>query len=158
MTFNTHSTGLRMKQGGQYGGFRIINGHQFKHLGQFNFRDGNRYFDARTNLSGSSIMYMFYVVGYLYGSGNINGWSSGYTYDPSGPTAILNKYTHNIGNAQIINTYRTSSSFLTIKCDRFSSGYTEGYLDLYFHTHDVGNQNACVVAQFAQNNTAGNHF
>jgi hypothetical protein len=100
---------------------------------------------------------MFYVVGYLYNNGLIVGWSSGYTYDPSGPNAVINTFTQNIGQSSIVRTYRSGGA-LCIKLNRNSSGYTEGQVDIYFHTHDAGTQNACVINAFAMNNNSGNHF
>jgi hypothetical protein len=159
LTFDNHpNNGLRMQTGGQYSNnYRTINGFTFKHLGQFNFRADGQYFDARTNLTGGSIMYKFHVIGYLYNNGIICGWAGGYTYDPSGPNAILNKFFINRGNSHINNTYRSGGK-LCIKLDRFSTGYSEGQVDIFFQTHDTGTQNAAVIEAFALNDTAGNHF
>jgi hypothetical protein len=162
LQFNNHPlNGLSMQSGGQVGAsYRTINGFTYKHLGQYQFRGQpgpGRYFDARTNLTGGSNMYMFHVCGYLYNNGQIVSWAGGYTYDPSGPNAILNKFFINPANSHINNTYRSGGK-LCIKLDRFSNGYSEGQVDIFFHTHDVGTQNAAVIEAYALNDNAGNHF
>lgn len=131
-----------------------FNGWQFKNLGSINFRADNRYLDIKTNTGGE--MQMFLVVGYLYNSGNI--WSIAGSYSYTG-NSILNSYIQNTGNSTILRPYRTTggSQWLCLKMDRGSSGYSEGYLTIYFHTHGTG-QNSTEITAYAQNNSTGDFY
>jgi hypothetical protein len=133
--------------------------HNWKHLGFYNLRDGNQYLDIKTNNAYNSLMYMFHVVGYLYNQGEVISYTSGYSY--TAPSTILNQYTHNLGN-QSISTYRTASpsggGYLCLKINRGTTGYSEGQLNVYFHSHDTSAQNAITVTSWAQNNNSGNYY
>jgi hypothetical protein len=134
-------------------------GNQWKLLGFFQLRDGSQYLDVKTNITSNSCMYMFHVCGYLYNQGEVISYTSGYTYTP--PSSILNQYTHNLGN-QSISSYRTAGpaggGFLCVKVNRGTTGYSEGQLAVYFHSHDVGLQNSAQVTAWIQNNTGGNFY
>jgi hypothetical protein len=134
-------------------------GNQWKLLGFFNLRDGSQYLDVRTNITSNSMMYMFHVCGYLYNQGEVISYTSGYTYTP--PSSILNQYTHNLGN-QSISSYRTAGpaggGFLCVKVNRGTTGYSEGQLAIYFHSHTTELNNTCEVTAWSQNNVAGNFY
>lgn len=129
-------------------------GFQFKHIGYFQFRDASRYFDLKTNINGG--MQMFLVIGYLYNSGNIFSIAGSYSYTTN---TVINKFTQNLGNSTISDTYRTASNnLLCLKLDRGNSSYSEGFVQIYYHNHDVGTQNSCEITSYAQNNTAGAYY
>jgi hypothetical protein len=152
----TAGQGLQTAPGfGDDSSFRSFTGYNYKYLGFFNFRDGNRYLDIRLNTTADNIMYQFHVHGYMYNSGQIVSWTCGYTYISN---SILNKFTINSGNTHIINTYRSAGGNLCLKMDRFSSGYSEGYVAVYFHSFDAGTQNAMGISAYAQNNNGGNFY
>jgi hypothetical protein len=134
-------------------------GMNWKHLGFFQLRDGSQYLDIKTSNSFNSLMYMFHVNGYLYNQGEVISYTSGYSYTP--PSSILNQYTHNLGN-QAISSYRTAGpaggGFLCLKINRGTSSYSEGQLNVYFHSHDTSAQNSINVVSWAGNNTAGNFY
>ncbi len=130
-----------------------------KHLGFYTLRDGSQYLDVKTNNSPNSLMYMFHVVGYLYNQGEVISYTSGYSY--TAPNTILNQFTHNLGN-QSITSYRTTSpaggGFLCVRINRGTTGYSEGVLSVYFHSHDTSAQNAIAVTAYAQNNAPSNFY
>lgn len=143
--------------GGNIQSYRTFTGWNFKYLGFFEFRAGNQYLDIRLSTTADNIMYQMHVQGYLYNSGQIVSWNCGYTYNIPA-NSILNQYTINSGNSSIVNSYRTSSGNLCLKLNRGSSGYSEGYVAVYFHSFDAGTQNAMGISAFAQNNSAGNFY
>jgi hypothetical protein len=134
-------------------------GTNWKHLGFFNHRDGAQYLHVKTNISSNSCMFMFHADGYLYNSGNVVSWTGGYTYTP--PSSILNQFTVNSGNCSVA-TYRTAGpaggGFLCLRVNRNGSGYSEGQVNVLFHSHDTSIQNAAAVTAWAQNNDAGSFF
>jgi hypothetical protein len=131
----------------------------WKHLGFYQLRDGNQYLDIKTSNAYNSLMYMFHVVGYLYNQGEVISYTSGYSY--TAPNTILNQYTHNLGN-QSISSYRTASpsggGYLCLKINRGTSSYSEGQLNVYFHSHDTSAQNSISVVSWAQNQSSGNYY
>jgi hypothetical protein len=135
-------------------------GDNMKHLGFFNFRDGSQYLHVKTNISSNSCMFMFHVMGYLYNQGNVISWSGGYTYTP--PSSILNQYNSNVGSGSTVATYRTAGpaggGFLCLRVNRNTSSYSEGFLSIFFHSHDTPQQNSTAVTAFAQNNDGGNFY
>ena len=134
-------------------------GTNMKHLGFFQHRAGSQYLHIKTNINSNSCMFMFHAFGYLYNSGNLVSWAGGYTYTP--PSSILNQFNINSGNCSVA-TYRTSSpaggGFLCLRINRNNSGYSEGQLSVFFHSHSTGIQNSTVVTAWAQNNNGGNFF
>ena len=141
---------------GEYANSAVqFRGFQFKHLGYYQFRADSRYLDIKTNIGGG--MQMFLVMGYLYNSGTIFSIAGSYSY--TGNT-VITKSTQNLGSGTTISdTYRTASTnLLCLKLDRNNSGYSEGYVQVYYHNHDVGTQNGCEVTAYAQNNTVGAYY
>jgi hypothetical protein len=149
MNYNGNTTDYRTR----------FTGNNMKHLGFFNHRADAQYLHVKTNISSNSCMFMFHAFGYLYNSGNLVSWAGGYTYTP--PSSILNQFNINSGNCSVA-TYRTAGpaggGFLCLRVNRNNSGYSEGYLSVFFHSHDTVLQNATVVTAFAQNNDAGNFY
>jgi hypothetical protein len=136
--------------------YRIFGGLNFKNLGHFNFRADNQYLHVKTNVTSNSEMHLFFIHGYLYSNGNCFSIAGGYTF--TAPSTILNQSYQNLGAVTVSGTYRTaapsSGGFLCLRLNRNSSGYTEGYVTVYYHTH--GNEmNNAEVLSFSQNNNAG---
>jgi hypothetical protein len=138
---------------------RKFTGTNWKHLGYYTHRADAQYLHVKTNISSNSCMFMFHAFGYLYNSGNLVSWSGGYTYTP--PSSILNQFNINSGNCSMT-TYRTAGpaggGFLCLRINRNSSGYSEGNLSVFFHSHDTSIQNSVVVTAFVQNNDGGNFY
>lgn len=134
--------------------YRYFNGFNFKNIGMYQFRGGSQYLHLRTNLTGENIMFQSFVHGYLYNNGNCWGIHGGYTYQGS----IINQFTQTQGNYGFSGSYRGSGGNLCLRFVRGDSGYTEGYVTVYFHSFDTATQNACSVISYAQNNTSGSTF
>lgn len=152
---NMTGYGIYFDRGQQQAGQSVyFNGWQFKNLGSINFRADNRYLDIKTNTGGE--MQAFLVMGYLYNSGNIFSFHGSYSYIGN---SILNQFTQNLGSSHIMRSYRTTggSQWLCLKMDRFSSGYSEGWLSIYYHTHGTG-QNTTEITAYAQNNSTGDFY
>jgi hypothetical protein len=148
-TYNNDTTSNRAR----------FTGTNWKHLGYFQHRADGQYLHVKTNISSNSCMFMFHADGYLYNSGNLVSWAGGYTYTP--PSSILNQYQINSGNCSVA-TYRTAGpaggGFLCLRVNRNNSGYSEGQVNVFFHSHSTGIQNAAVVTAWAQNNDGGNFY
>ena len=166
---NLENESLRFKQGsyaspsgtgGVYASndYRVFGGLNFKNIGHFNFREF-QYLDIKTNMTSNSLMFMFFAHGYMYNNGNMYSISSGYSY--TAPNTIINQFTQNLANCSIASTYRTTSpsagGYLCVKLNRGSTGYTEGYVTLYFHTHGL-DMNSCQVLAYTTTNNAGNVY
>ena len=134
--------------------YRHFNGWNFKNLGMFQFRAGSQYLHIRTNLTSDGLMLQALCQGYLYNNGNSFGIMGLYTYQGG----IINTHIQNMGNYGFHGCYRGSGGNLCLRLGRGDSGYTEGYVTVYFHSFDAPTQNACEVIAYAQNNTSGGHF
>jgi hypothetical protein len=124
------------------------------HIGSFTHRADNQYLDIRTNNNSGSLMFMFHIYGYLYNSANINTWIGGYSYLSN---SILNLYVQNLGNCSAT-AYRTSNGFLCLKINRNASGYSEGKLNVFFHSWSQGEMENMAVTSYAQNNSGSNFY
>ena len=130
-------------------------GNGWLHIGSFTHRADNQYLDIKTNNNAGSLMFMFYIYGYLYNSANMNTWIGGYSYSGN---SILNLYTQNLGNCSAT-AYRTSSNnFLCLKLNRNNSGYSEGKVNVFFHAWSQGEMENMCVTSYAQNNSASNYY
>jgi hypothetical protein len=130
-------------------------GNGWLHLGSFTHRDGNQYLDIKTNNNAGSLMFMFYIYGYLYNSANMNTWIGGYSYSGN---SILNNYVQNLGNCTAT-TYRTATNnYLCLKLNRNNSGYSEGKVNVFFHAWSQSEMESMCVTSYAQNQTTGNYY
>jgi hypothetical protein len=130
----------------------LFAGFDYKLIGYFPFRDGARYLDIKTNISGNNIMHQFMAHGYLYGHGNIFAMRGGYVYEGD---VINEPNTSMTGANQIVDIYLASDGALCVKLDKTSSSYTEGRVAVYFHAHDKAVQNSIFVTRYRQNNVSG---
>ena len=130
-------------------------GNGWLHLGSFTHRDGNQYLDIKTNNNAGSLMFMFYIYGYLYNSANMNTYIGGYSYSGN---SILNNYVQNLGNCTAT-TYRTATNnYLCLKLNRNNSGYSEGKVNVFFHAWSQSEMESMCVTSYAQNQTTGNYY
>lgn len=129
-------------------------GFNFKNLGMYQFRAGSNYLHIKTNLTSDNIMFQSLAHGYLYNNGNCWGIHGGYTYQGG----IINQSTQTQGNYGFSGTYRGSGGNLCFRLVRADTGYTEGYITLYFHAFDANIQNAASVVAYAQNTNSGSAF
>jgi hypothetical protein len=84
----------------------------------------------------------------------MNTWIGGYSYQSS---SILNLYVQNLGNCSAT-AYRTSNGFLCLKLNRNASGYSEGKVNVFFHSWSQGEMESLAVTSYAQNNSASNYY
>jgi hypothetical protein len=130
-------------------------GNGWLHIGSFTHRADNQYLDIKTNNNAGSLMFMFYIYGYLYNSANMNTWIGGYSYTGN---SILNLYTQNLGNCSAT-AYRTATNnYLCLKLNRNNSGYSEGKVNVFFHAWSQGEMENMCVTSYAQNNSASNYY
>lgn len=134
--------------------YRQFNGLNFKNLGMFQFRNGADYLHLKTNMTGDNIMFQVYAHGYLYNSGNLLGIHGGYTYQGG----IINQFTQTQGNCGFSGSYRGAGGNLCLRLYRGSSGYSEGYVTVYWHAFDATLHNPCSIIAYAQNTNAGSAF
>lgn len=127
-------------------------------LGRIRFRGSSngQVLDIKTNQNSNSCMFQFVVKGYMYNQGNFNNVLGGYMYTNN---SIINVHTQALGNANnTLTVYRSSDGFLCLKMNRGTSGYSEGYVNIYFHSHDTSRTNGCEITNFAGNNSTANYF
>ena len=137
--------------------FNAFNGTGPKFLGVYPLRAGSQFLDIAINTTSDNIMYYAMFRGYFYGRGSRWSWTAGYTYQGS----IINVQNHFVlnGNAANLTAYRGAAGSaypanLCLRMDSGSSGYTEGYGELYMFAHSNSLQNAFQVAAFSENNAA----
>ena len=132
----------------------VTSTHMMTHLGEFTLRDGSQYLHVKTDITSDSLMMFFSAWGYLYNSAGLIGWAMGYAYTG---TSILNTYLYNVGSTSFHGLYKTASPHnVCLRFNRGGTGYTEGKINIFFATHDLGIRPAVVA--FSQNNTAGNYY
>lgn len=130
-------------------------GNGWLHIGSFTHRADNQWLDIKTNNNAGSLMFMFYIYGYLYNSANMNTWIGGYSYTGN---SILNLYTQNLGNCSAT-AYRTATNnYLCLKLNRNNSGYSEGKVNVFFHAWSQGEMENMCVTSYAQNNSVSNYY
>jgi len=137
--------------------FNAFNGTGPKFLGVYPLRAGSQFLDIAINTTSDNIMYYAMFRGYFYGRGSRWSWTAGYTYQGS----IINVQNHFVlnGNAANLTAYRGAAGSaypanLCLRMDSGSSGYTEGYGELYIFAHANSLQNGFQVAAFSENNAA----
>jgi len=137
--------------------FNAFNGTGPKFLGVYPLRGGSQFLDIAINTTSDNIMYYAMFRGYFYGRGSRWSWTAGYTYQGS----IINVQNHFVlsGNAANLTSYRGAAGSaypanLCLRMDSGSSGYTEGYGELYIFAHANSLQNGFQVAAFSENNAA----
>ena len=137
--------------------FNNFSGTGPKFLGVYPLRGGSQFLDIAINTTSDGIMYYAMFRGYFYGRGSRWSWTGGYTYQGS----IINIQNHFVlnGNTADLTAYRGAAGSaypanLCFRMDSGSSGYTEGFGELYIFAHATTLQNAFQVAAFAENNAA----
>ena len=137
--------------------FNNFSGTGPKFLGVYPLRGGSQFLDIAINTTSDGIMYYAMFRGYFYGRGSRWSWTGGYTYQGS----IINVQNHFVLNGGTANltAYRGAAGSaypanLCLRMDSGSSGYTEGYGELYMFAHSNSLQNAFQVAAFSENNAA----
>ena len=137
--------------------FNAFNGTGPKFLGVYPLRGGSQFLDIAINTTSDNIMYYAMFRGYFYGRGSRWSWTAGYTYQGS----IINVQNHFVlnGNAANLTSYRGAAGSaypanLCLRMDSGSSGYTEGFGELYMFAHANSLQNGFQVAAFSENNAA----
>jgi len=137
--------------------FNTFNGTGPKFLGVYPLRGGSQFLDIAINTTSDGIMYYAMFRGYFYGRGSRWSWTGGYTYQGS----IINIQNHFVlnGNTADLTAYRGAAGSayplnLCFRMDSGSSGYTEGFGELYIFAHVPTLQDAFQVTAFAENNAA----
>ena len=137
--------------------FNNFSGTGPKFLGVYPLRGGSQFLDIAINTTSDNIMYYAMFRGYFYGRGSRWSWTAGYTYQGS----IINVQNHFVlnGNAANLTAYRGAAGSaypanLCLRMDSGSSGYTEGFGELYIFAHSNSLQNGFQVAAFSENNAA----
>ena len=138
--------------------FNNFSGTGPKFLGVYPLRGGSQFLDIAINTTSDNIMFYAMFRGYFYGRGSRWSWTAGYTYQGT-IISVQNHFVLN-GNAANLTAYRGAAGSayplnLCLRMDSGSSGYSEGYGELYMFAHSNSLQDAFQVAAFSENN-AGN--
>ena len=123
-----------------------------------NARAYTKYIHIKTNLTANNVMFYFRTKGYFYSYGMEEHLTGGYTYY-SGGNLILSKSSETVaGNTHSADTYRASDGSLVLKMDVNHTGYTEGRMLVFFHSHSASTTRALTVTAVTQKDDGTNAF
>lgn len=137
-----------------------------KHMGKWELRGytaggqaGGQYLHIKTNVPCGSVMTFWRAEGYLYGNANM--WSRAGAYPYNG--TVINIHINNSGSSTIDGIYASSNgggsnNKMCMRFNRNSTGYSEGWFDLWMSGFNKNNYESYEVTDAVYTDSSSNQF
>ena len=153
---NSYSTSTSLGQSSHATYYSAAN--QYKLIGQIAARAYQGKMCVKTNMTTDNIMYWVKAWGYLYGYGIAEAYAGGYTYQSTNVISKTEIKPAHTNSVVFEDSYRLPDGTLCFRLNYGHTGYTEGRLNLYFHTHGNAYEGVEIVATQTQNDGTNFQF